>query len=60
MDELSRRSVGGGLVYDAIIARAAALAQVDRLVMLNTDHFQQVWSGGSNQIASPLLVTPTN
>ena len=60
VDELSRRSVGGGLVYDAIIARTAALAQVDRLVTLNTDHFLHVWPDRSNQITSPLQVTPPN
>ncbi len=56
--ELSRQSLGGGLVYDAIIAQAAALAEVDLLVTLNTDHFQQVWPSGARKITSPLMVTP--
>ena len=58
VDDLARQSLGGGLVYDAIIARSAALAQVDRLVTLNVRDFQQVWPGGPEQIASPLLLTP--
>ncbi len=58
--ELSRHSLGGGLVYDAIIAQAAALAEVDLLVTLNTDHFQQVWPSGVSKITSPLMTTPPN
>ncbi len=58
MAELSQQSLGGGLVYDAIIARSAALADVDLLVTLNPNHFQQVWPSGMNRIISPLLVTP--
>ncbi len=58
VEELSRQSLGGGLVYDAIISRAAVLAQVDILVTLNPNHFQQVWPNGAKRITSPLLATP--
>ena len=37
--ELSQRGVIGGAVYDAVIAKAAELAQVDRLITLNEAHF---------------------
>jgi predicted nucleic acid-binding protein len=56
--ELSQRGVSGGAVYDAIIAKAAELAQVDRLVTLNEPHFHHVWPSGSGCIVSPLLEAP--
>ena len=48
--ELSHRRVLGGTVYDAVIAKAAELAQVDRLVTLNEADFQRVWPGGAGRI----------
>jgi predicted nucleic acid-binding protein len=54
--ELSQRGIGGGAVYDAIIAKAAELAQVDRLLTLNEPHFHRVWPAGSAKIVSPLVV----
>jgi predicted nucleic acid-binding protein len=56
--ELSQRQVIGGAVYDAVIAKAAELAQVDRLVTLNEAHFQRVWPSGASRIISPLLAAP--
>jgi predicted nucleic acid-binding protein len=56
--ELSQRGVIGGTVYDAVIAKAAELAQVDRLITINDAHFLQVWPGGAGRIASPLSVAP--
>ena len=58
IDELSQRGIIGGAVYDAVIAKAAELAQVERLVTLNETHFQQVWPGGASRIVSPLSVAP--
>jgi predicted nucleic acid-binding protein len=58
IDELSKRGIGGGLVYDAIIAKAAELAQADQLVTLNDGHFQRVWPGGAGRIVNPLSVSP--
>ncbi|MSQ93493.1 MAG: hypothetical protein EXR98_02930 [Gemmataceae bacterium] len=58
MAELSQRGIAGGLVYDAIIARPAELAQVDQLVTLNDAHFQKVWPGGAKVIVTPLSVAP--
>ena len=40
--KLSQRGVIGGAVYDAVIARAAEIAQVDCLVTLNEAHFRQL------------------
>lgn len=56
LQELWQRGISGGMVYDAIIAKAAQLAQVDRLLTINESHFHKVWPAGSSKIASPLLV----
>jgi predicted nucleic acid-binding protein len=58
MEDLSQRNITGGQVYDAIIAKAAELAQVDQLVTLNESHFQKVWPGGVTRIVSPLSAVP--
>ena len=58
VEELSQRGIIGGAVYDAVIAKAAELAQVERLVTLNEAHFQHVWPAGADRIVSPLSVAP--
>lgn len=55
VEELAQRNLGGGLVYDAIIAKAAEISQVDRLVTLNDAHFLRVWPGGAGRIVSTLI-----
>jgi hypothetical protein len=34
------------VIYDAIIAKIADTAQVDRLITVNVAHFQRVWPAG--------------
>jgi predicted nucleic acid-binding protein len=58
VEDLSQRALGGGLVYDAIIAKAADLAQVDHLVTLNEVHFIKVWPAGASRIVSALNFAP--
>jgi len=58
IEDLSQRGIGGGLVYDAIIAKAAESAQVDHLVTLNQSHFQKVWPSGAARIVTPLVAAP--
>ena len=58
LEDLSQRGIMGGQVYDAIIAKAAELAQVDQLVTLNDVHFQRVWPQGMSRIVSPLSAIP--
>ena len=58
IEDLSQRGIVGGLVYDAIIAKAAELVQVDQLVTLNESHFQKVWPSGASRIVSPLSTAP--
>jgi predicted nucleic acid-binding protein len=55
--DLASRKIGGGIVYDALIAAAAELAQVDLLLTCNVSHFEIVWPQGRGRIASPKTVT---
>ncbi len=50
LDELG---LAGGIVYDALIARAARKAGVDRLLTLNPADFRRVWPDGAAIIVSP-------
>ena len=43
----------GGIIYDALIARVAQKAKVEKLITLNTDHFRRVWQNGGNKIIMP-------
>ena len=40
---LVAKSLSGRIVYDALIARAAVKAKVDRLITLNLRHLRRVW-----------------
>jgi predicted nucleic acid-binding protein len=51
--EMADLSLAGGVVYDALIARAARKAGADRLLALNPGDFQRVWPEGTDVIASP-------
>ena len=50
---LSEMGLMGGTIYDALIAKVAQKAKVDRLLTLNIDHFRRVWQGGENYIMAP-------
>ena len=43
----------GGTIYDALIAKVAQKAKVDRLFTLNIDHFKRVWQEGEKKIIAP-------
>jgi predicted nucleic acid-binding protein len=51
--EVAALGLSGGVVYDALIARAARKGNVDRLLTLNAGDFLRVWPGGEKVIASP-------
>ena len=55
---LVANSLPGAIIHDAVIARTAELAGVDRLVTLNAKHFLKVWNGDPAQIVSPLDAAP--
>ena len=48
----------GGMIYDALIARAAEKGGVDRLVTLNPRHFERVWPARAARIALPETQPP--
>ena len=45
--------MSGGIIYDAIITRAAQKAQVDRILTLNLDDFTRAWPEGASLISLP-------
>jgi predicted nucleic acid-binding protein len=45
--------LAGGVVYDALIARVAENARVDRLVTLNEADFRRAWPEGTDRITGP-------
>lgn len=47
----------GGVVYDALIAAVAEIANVDYLLTFNISDFQRVWSQQAHRIISPLTTT---
>ncbi len=50
---ISELGLAGGIVYDALIAKVAQKANVERLLTFNSDHFKRVWSTGENIIITP-------
>lgn len=53
IQRISGMGLAGGIIYDALIARAAEKAEVERLITFNAAHFRRVWPEGES-----LLVTP--
>ncbi len=45
--------LSGGVTYDALVARAAQKARVDRLLTLNPNDFRRVWPEGASVISAP-------
>jgi len=50
---ISELGLSGGIVYDALIAKAAQKANVERLLTFNSDHFNRVWPEGESVIITP-------
>lgn len=48
--EASELGLSGGVIYDALIVRAARKAEVDRIVTLNRRDLVRVWPAGSARI----------
>ncbi|MEX0777612.1 MAG: PIN domain-containing protein [Phycisphaeraceae bacterium] len=49
----AQRGLTGGAIYDALIARAAQRARVDRLLTFNPTDFHRVWPDGVQRIQVP-------
>jgi predicted nucleic acid-binding protein len=58
IEQAADQGIIGGSIYDAIIAKAAELAVVDRLVTLNVNDFVRVWPGHGGRITSPTALAP--
>lgn len=50
---LAAKSMRGRIVYDALIARAAVKAKVDRLVTLNIKDLRRVWTLDPSMVQEP-------
>jgi hypothetical protein len=50
VERLSRRGLAGGVVYDALIAEAAAQGGADCLFTLNPGDFHRVMESGSIEV----------
>lgn len=51
--DLASRSLAGGIVFDALLVRAARKAAVDRLVTLNPGDFRRIWPEGAGLLTHP-------
>ena len=50
---MSEMGLIGGTIYDALIAKVAQKAKVERLLTLNINHFRRVWQDEENKIIAP-------
>ncbi len=50
---LSDSGLSGGIIYDALIIRAAQKADVKKILTLNTDDFKRVWPEGESRLVAP-------
>ncbi len=50
---LSDLGLSGGVVYDALIVRAAQKSGADRIVTFNIHDFKRIWPEGASRIAAP-------
>jgi predicted nucleic acid-binding protein len=50
---MSESGLTGGIVYDALIAKVAQKAKVERLLTFNSEDFMRVWPGDESAINVP-------
>lgn len=53
LDAAAKHDLRGGVIYDAIIARAAEKIDADQLLTLNPDDFRRVWPAGADRVITP-------
>ena len=51
--QMSELGLTGGIIYDALIVKAAKKSKVERLLTFNFDDFMRVWPDGENFIYIP-------
>lgn len=49
----SERGLSGGVIYDALIARAAEIAGANHLLTLNEADFRRIWPEGASLLLVP-------
>jgi predicted nucleic acid-binding protein len=54
LQRVSRQNLRSGIVFDALIMQAALKAGVDKLLTLNSKHFEPLWPNHTDQVISPL------
>lgn len=50
---MSELGLSGGIIYDALIVKAAQKSGVERLLTFYADHFIRLWPGGEGFICVP-------
>ena len=45
--------LSGGIIYDALIAKVAEKAKVERIFTFNLKHFRRVWEGKKEALVEP-------
>lgn len=50
---LADAGLSGGVIYDALIAKAAKKEKADRLLTFNADDFKRVWPDGAASVVVP-------
>lgn len=53
LDLMKDRHLSGGIIYDALLARSAYKAQVDKMLTLNIRDFERVWPEGKSPVKEP-------
>jgi hypothetical protein len=53
LQRVSELGLSGGIVYDALLARAAEVSGAERLLTFNRKHFERVWPEGQDRLLSP-------
>ena len=53
LQRAAEKGLSGGVIYDALIARAAEKAGADRLLTLNESDFRRVWPEGESLLVVP-------
>lgn len=53
VQRLSERGLSGGVIYDALIARAAEKSRAEHLLTFNPSHFRRVWPEGKTLLLVP-------
>jgi predicted nucleic acid-binding protein len=51
--QMADLGLSGGVIYDALIAKAAQKSKVDHLLTFNVDDFKRIWPEGVKHIISP-------